>query len=672
MQDNDRVIEETHAAASAVDAKPVEHVDDSEEAQAKIVEAKPRQALIVLNPVAGRTTPEGLRAVLDTSFKQRGWEYEIYETKPDDSIGKRVRRAIDNGVDLVIAAGGDGTVSLVADSLVNTNIPLGILPAGSANVLALELGLPNDLAQAAEVLAGDHRELTLDLMKTEGRYFILQIGIGLDAMMIQDTDRRSKRIAGRWAYMSTLVKKMLGFQGQRFTIVVDGKRLRPRAAQILVANAGTLGIPPFRWGPDISLSDGELNLCIAKLRTMRDYPRLAWQLLKGDYSQSSNIDYIPFKKQITITTDDALPIQADGEIIGETPIRITVVPKGLRVIVPLEPEKAVTSPLKMAREADKRVENDLTDAQAVKAAEQTRAVLDKALSQISTPEHADKVIAELEKLSQGKTQEGVGETTPTPADATEAADVIAQVGEQTAAHKEPQAVIAETAKQMAAASKQDQKAISAGVQAATNPNMAMTSSEASAEQRQMLQDALLRRLSTLEKLDTQAFLAINSLPHPKLANQFMYLLTTLMNRGDAWVAGLVIATLLNHRHRRSLFEILPPLWLMTATVEYPIKRLFRRERPFITLVRAIVVGRKPGNYSFPSGHSAAAFGGAWLLTRRYPRLAPLFYLIAITTGFSRSYLGAHYPGDVIMGGIAGTLLGEAYRKLINEVADILD
>ena len=160
----------------------------------------------MLNPVAGRTTPEGLKAILDTSFKQRGWEYEVYETKPDDNIGRRVRREIDKGVDLVIAAGGDGTVSLVADSLVNTDIPLGILPAGSANVLALELGLPNDLAQAAEVLAGDHRELTLDLMKAEGRYFILQIGIGLDAMMIQDTDRRSKRIAGRWAYMSTLGK----------------------------------------------------------------------------------------------------------------------------------------------------------------------------------------------------------------------------------------------------------------------------------------------------------------------------------------------------------------------------------------------------------------------------------------------------------------------------------
>ncbi len=640
----------------------------------KLVEAKPRHALIVLNPVAGRTTPEGLKAILDTSFKQRGWEYEVYETKPDDNIGRRVRREIDKGVDLVIAAGGDGTVSLVADSLVNTDIPLGILPAGSANVLALELGLPNDLAQAAEVLAGDHRELTLDLMKAEGRYFILQIGIGLDAMMIQDTDRRSKRIAGRWAYMSTLGKKMLGFQGQRFTIVVDGKRLRPRAAQILVANAGTLGIPPFRWGPDISLSDGQLNLCIARLRTIKDYPRVAWQLLKGDYSKGSNIDYLPFTKQVTITTDAPLPIQADGEIIGETPIRISVVPQGLRVIVPVavESEKPVTSVITMAREADKRAELEEADVEAIKATEQTRAVLDKAIAQISTPEHADQVIADLEKIAKGKTQEGVGEATPMPADAKQAADVIAELGKETPSDKEPQAVIAETAKQMAAASKEDQKAISAGVQAATNPKLTEVSTESTAEQRQMLQDALLRRLNKLDKLDAQAFLAINSLPHPELANQFMYLLTTVMNRGDAWIAGLVIATLLNHRHRRSLFEILPPLWLMTATVEYPIKRLFRRQRPFITLVRAIVVGRKPGNYSFPSGHSAAAFGGAWLLMRRYPKLAPLFYFVALLTGFSRSYLGAHYPGDVIIGGLAGTALAEGYRRLINEVGNIFD
>ncbi|NJN98883.1 MAG: phosphatase PAP2 family protein [Anaerolineales bacterium] len=82
-------------------------------------------------------------------------------------------------------------------------------------------------------------------------------------------------------------------------------------------------------------------------------------------------------------------------------------------------------------------------------------------------------------------------------------------------------------------------------------------------------------------------------------------------------------------------------------------------------VQAITVGRKPGSYSFLSGHSAAAFAGAWLLTRHYPALAPLWFLVAALVAFSRTYLGVHYPGDVVSGSLIGTLLAEAMRRVID-------
>jgi undecaprenyl-diphosphatase len=124
--------------------------------------------------------------------------------------------------------------------------------------------------------------------------------------------------------------------------------------------------------------------------------------------------------------------------------------------------------------------------------------------------------------------------------------------------------------------------------------------------------------------------------------------------------------LLNRRrHRRAFLQIAPPLWFATLIVEYPIKYYFRRRRPFIDIVQAVTVGRKPGSYSFPSGHSAAAFAGAWLLTRHYPALAPLWFLVAALVAFSRIYLGVHYPGDVLSGSLIGTVLAEVMRRVID-------
>jgi undecaprenyl-diphosphatase len=142
-----------------------------------------------------------------------------------------------------------------------------------------------------------------------------------------------------------------------------------------------------------------------------------------------------------------------------------------------------------------------------------------------------------------------------------------------------------------------------------------------------------------------------------------------MNGGWGWVVGLMIAALIDpKRGRAALYNIVPPLWFATMTIEYPIKFYFRRRRPFIDIVQAISVGRKPGTFSFPSGHSAAAFAGAWLLRRHYPELAGLWYAIASLVGFSRMYVGAHYPGDVLSGALAGTVLAEATRWMI-ESAD---
>jgi diacylglycerol kinase family enzyme len=181
-------------------------------------------------------------------------------------------------------------------------------------------------------------------MQVGDKYFVLQIGIGIDSLMIRDTDRQAKRRFGRAAYLWTAFTRLIGNQPERFTIVVDGQRSRPRASQVLIANGGVLGVPPLRWGPHIRPDDGRIDVCIISARTALDYLGLAWHTLTGQQHRDRNVRYLTAERSIVVSADHALPVQADGEIIGETPLQVQVVADALRVVVPAPQQEPAHTP----------------------------------------------------------------------------------------------------------------------------------------------------------------------------------------------------------------------------------------------------------------------------------------------------------------------------------------
>ena len=289
----------------------------------------------IVNPAAGGCAAAAVREALERHLADGETFREIHETGPEDRPGDLAREACGRGFDTVVAAGGDGTVSAVANGLVGTGVPLGIIPLGTANVLARELGVPLDLDAACQLLAGAHGLKSVDAMRIGDRHFFTQVGVGIDALMIRDTGRASKRRFGRLAYLWTAFARLLGFEPRRFFLEIDGRKLRKHASQVIVANSGILGQPPFRWGPDIRPDDGRLDLCIARARTLFDYSKLAWYVLTGQHKRSPNVRYFPSEREIVIDTKRTLPVQADGEIVGETPVRVSVVPGAIKVVVPL-------------------------------------------------------------------------------------------------------------------------------------------------------------------------------------------------------------------------------------------------------------------------------------------------------------------------------------------------
>jgi undecaprenyl-diphosphatase len=284
-----------------------------------------------------------------------------------------------------------------------------------------------------------------------------------------------------------------------------------------------------------------------------------------------------------------------------------------------------------------------------------RGALERSVAEIKTSAQARNTLDSLEKTAGDLREDDLAgareEAREIPA-AAQAAEVIASVAAQSA-HAAPgeKSIIDESVTQAFGGG-----AESDGVASDTRRG------------RRHLRHELFKRLGPLQAVDTFIFVQINQLPHRKLSDRFLTRLSWIMTSGAGWLLFLLLATLVNRqRGWKATRAVAPALWLATATVEHPIKKWFRRRRPFVSLIEAIIVGRKPGSYSFPSGHSAAAFAGALLLARQYPGSARGFFGLASLVAFSRIYLGVHYPGDVLSGSLLGMVLAKLYSRLMHWV-----
>jgi undecaprenyl-diphosphatase len=301
-------------------------------------------------------------------------------------------------------------------------------------------------------------------------------------------------------------------------------------------------------------------------------------------------------------------------------------------------------------------------------AKPVRRALKDAVSKVDSPEKADDIIDKLESATANQTTKDVEQARPpatTPASLAQEVKKAAQTAPET---KKTEKVLKTTARVLTTPDKRAREVVSEAVQEVFNPEQQGAPPAVTNEkQREYLREAVLKRLKPLDALDANLFLAVNHLPHTHLLNTFFYGMTVAFNGGAAWYLALGIAALRNRgRMSEILREIALPLTITTALVEFPIKAYFRRRRPFISIIQAIVIGKKPGTWSFPSGHSAAAFGGAWLLNHNFPRRWGLRYVIASLVAFSRIYLGDHYPGDVASGSLLGLVFAMFFRWLLRD------
>ncbi len=294
-----------------------------------------KQALVVLNPSAGSAATDSVGTILAHTLGEHSWTYDVHEITGDDDVAAVVRAACERGVDLVVAAGGDGTVSSVVNGLWQTNACLGILPLGTGNILARAMAIPTTPEQAMQLIVGAHAVQPLDAMRIADQTFVLNVSVGLSARAMRDTQSEHKRRFGILAYAWTIAHDLVQLRPRHFNLMVDGHQVQVRASEIMVANGTFLQEPPFPYGSPEGFNDQQLDVYILTARRLFDYLRLLWGLLRRSAKCQAEFRTLRFRTSITI---DALgrpqPVQADGDWIGQTPVTVELMPSAIRLIVP--------------------------------------------------------------------------------------------------------------------------------------------------------------------------------------------------------------------------------------------------------------------------------------------------------------------------------------------------
>jgi len=323
----------------------------------------PVQAELIYNPSGGQVV---IRHELDNAvafLNRYGWSVTLQETSKPLEATELARHAVNRGAKVVIAAGGDGTVNEVANGLVNTDVALGVLPVGTTNSWALQIGIPalnpvlpgtqaakliasleeridrplpanyyrKVLLDAARVLVEGHTAV-VDVGELSGRYFLISAGIGLEAAIVESISLEEKRALGSWAYVLTAIGSAYRYSGTDVCLNLDGKVLKVSTPLIVVSNIQLYG-GMVAIGAKACVNDAKLDVSILKGDGFLTFVQHAMKVLSHRHLQDPKVEYYQCR-EIVAESVRSLPVHVDGEPFTRTPVAIRTVPSSLKVIVP--------------------------------------------------------------------------------------------------------------------------------------------------------------------------------------------------------------------------------------------------------------------------------------------------------------------------------------------------
>lgn len=291
---------------------------------------------VIANPGAGQ--PEPVLSILNETLGKAGIEWDVDVTHAAGDGFKAAREAADQSYDLIGVYGGDGTIKEVASALAHGGPPMAILPGGTGNTLAEELGIPRALAEAAALVASGEYDLRLvDMGRSGDDWFIVRLTMGLEVSIVEGATPERKGRIGWLAYAMAGLRTMTDPPTAKYTIEIDGETIKAEGIACIIANTASTGVLGLKIAEGVDTSDGMLDVIVIERAALLAMAASAADVVAG---QEARCVSHWRGKSIRVASEPAQSVVSDGECSGETPVEAAVVPGAITVVVPRSPEPA--------------------------------------------------------------------------------------------------------------------------------------------------------------------------------------------------------------------------------------------------------------------------------------------------------------------------------------------
>lgn len=288
------------------------------------------KCLIVANPMSGLGFGRRNAPRLAAALRERGCDADLVWTTGPGTARSAAAEASPDRVSVILCVGGDGTLNEVANGIGDRRIPVTVFPTGTGNVLAKEYGIPYNVTGVCDMIVRGHTEL-LDVGVVNGRRFVLFAGIGFDAAVARFLRRRRTGRISLLNYVVPILRTLAAYDFPEIKATLDGLPAGS-ASSVLVSNVRSYG-GPFRFTAEASPTDGSFDVCLVRGRRRRDLVRYLWAGGRRRVHRLRDVACVR-ARQVELTSESPVPVQADGDFIGESPVRIDLLPAHLPVIVP--------------------------------------------------------------------------------------------------------------------------------------------------------------------------------------------------------------------------------------------------------------------------------------------------------------------------------------------------